>query len=54
MIHSALVEKLAAFKYLNQAIDEHDFLISSLKSNTLFLNLHSDPQFIEILHRVNL
>lgn len=54
MIYNALGEKTTALNYLNQAIDEHDFLISSLKTDSLFLNLHSDPEFNKILRRVNL
>lgn len=53
MIYNSLGEKTATFKYLNQAIDEHDFLIPSLKGDTLFLNLHDDSQFKQILRRVN-
>ena len=53
MIYNALGEKPTTLKYLNQAIDEHDFLIPSLKGDTLFLNLHDDPQFSQILRRVN-
>jgi hypothetical protein len=44
----------ATFKFLNQAVAEHDFLIPALKGDTLFLNLHDAPQFIKILRRVNL
>lgn len=51
LIHNALGEKDATFKYLNKAVEERDFLIPALKSD--FVSLRDDPQFIEILRRVN-
>ena len=54
IIHNALGERAAVFKYLNQAVDEHDFMIPSIKGDTLFLNLHGDAQFEAVLRRVNL
>ncbi|MEO6393501.1 MAG: tetratricopeptide repeat protein [Pyrinomonadaceae bacterium] len=54
MIHIAIGDKPATLRYLNQAVDEHDFLIPSLKTDTFFLGLHGDPQFTNILRRVNL
>lgn len=54
MIHNGLGERDAAIKYLNQAVDEHDFLIPALQTDSFFLNLHADPRFLDVLRRVNL
>ncbi len=54
IIHNALGDSDRTFKYLNQAIDERDFLIISLKGDTIFRNLHNDARFTETLRRVNL
>ncbi len=54
IIHNGLGETSAAIKYLNQALDERDFLIVSLKSDALFRNLHGAPQFKDVLQRANL
>lgn len=54
MIHNALGEKTAALKYLNQAVEERDFLIPVLKGDAFFLSLHDDPRFQELLRRMGL
>lgn len=54
VIYNALGDRTAAIKYLNQAIDERDFLVPALKGDTSFSNLQDDPQFAEVLQRVNL
>jgi TolB-like protein/DNA-binding winged helix-turn-helix (wHTH) protein/Tfp pilus assembly protein PilF len=54
IIHNALDEREETYKYLNQAIDERDSLIISLKGDTVFRNLHNDTKFKETLKRVNL
>lgn len=54
MIHNGLGETRDVYKYLEQAIDQRDFLTISLKGDTDFQNLHNDPQFAAVLHRVNL
>jgi serine/threonine protein kinase/tetratricopeptide (TPR) repeat protein len=41
-----------AFEWLNTAYQEHDFFMESLRTDFTLDSLHSDPRYIELLHKV--
>jgi eukaryotic-like serine/threonine-protein kinase len=41
-----------AFEWLNTAYQEHDFSMESLRTDFTLDSLHSDPRYIELLHKV--
>jgi len=43
-----------AFPMLDQAYQEHDIMLLALKEDHWMVNLHSDPRYEALLHRIGL
>jgi TolB-like protein/DNA-binding winged helix-turn-helix (wHTH) protein/tetratricopeptide (TPR) repeat protein len=54
MINIGLGDKDAAFASLGKAIDERSANLIWLNANPIYDDLHSDPRFTELLHRIGL
>jgi TolB-like protein/tetratricopeptide (TPR) repeat protein len=53
-VHAALGEGDAAFEWLNQACEQHDLQLVSLKVDPTLDGVRSDPRFAELVGRVGL
>lgn len=53
-IHAALGEKEEAFKYLQRAYEDRDFLLPRIKVEPGFQDMRSDPRFADFVRKVNL
>jgi len=54
VIYAGLGEKDEAFVWLNRAFQERSYLLTYLTVDERLNNLHSDPRFDELRHRVGL
>jgi hypothetical protein len=54
MINIGLGDKDAAFLSLGKAIDERSAKLIWLNADPIYDDLHSDPRFTELLHRIGL
>jgi len=54
IVHAGLGERDQALAWLEEALEQHDFMIVSAKGLPLFEPLRSDPRFQNLLHRVGL
>jgi hypothetical protein len=54
MINIGLGDKDAAFASLEKAIDERSAKLIWLNADPIYDDLHSDPRFTELLHRIGL
>jgi tetratricopeptide (TPR) repeat protein len=54
VVHAGLGEKDQALEYLEKTYQERDEMQRFIKVSPIFDNLHSDPRFIDLLHRVGL
>jgi len=52
--YSILDKKDESFEWLKKAYEAHDGGLVAIKTDSDFDNLHSDPRFAELLHRMNL
>ena len=52
-VYAALGDKDEAFRILEKAIEERDSLLVVIKEDPPFENLHSDPRWKVLLHRMN-
>ena len=52
-VHAALGERDEAFKVLERAVDRHDSFLVYVKADPAFENMHSDPRWKALLHRMN-
>lgn len=52
-LYTALGEQDKAFRILNESIDRHDVLLTNLKEDPSFDELHLDPRWKLILRRLN-
>jgi len=52
MINVGLSDKDAAFENLRRAINERSPKLIWLNADHIYDDLHSDPRFIDILHRI--
>ncbi|MGA7294704.1 MAG: hypothetical protein WBW53_04420 [Terriglobales bacterium] len=52
--YADLGDKEQAFRWLNTAYEEHDWLLISLKTNFRLDSLRSDPRFAELVRKVGL
>jgi hypothetical protein len=53
-VHAGLSDRNEAFKQLEQALQERDWLLIELKVARNLDSLHSDPRFADLLRRVGL
>ena len=53
-LYADLGNKEQAFRWLKTAYQEHDYLLSGLKTNFLLDPLRSDPRFAELVRKVGL
>lgn len=53
-IHAALGEKDEAFRRLQEALDERDLKVISLKFDPTLDNLRTDPRFAQVLRDMGL
>ena len=51
LVHAALREDDAVFRWLERAYEQRAFLLSWVRGNARFARLHSDPRFQDLLHR---
>ena len=54
IIYAGLGEKDQALQSLEQAYQNHDWMMARLKIDPLLDNLHSDPRFQDLVRRVGL
>jgi len=54
LAYALLGDKDKAFEILDQAYENHYFVISDLKIDKRFETLHSDSRYLELLHRIGL
>jgi TolB-like protein len=53
-LYAELGDKDQAFRWLNTAYQEHDWLLGDLKTNLLLDPIRSDPRFAELVRKVGL
>ena len=53
-LYAELGDKDQAFRWLNAAYQEHDWLLGDLKTNLLLDPIRSDPRFAELVRKVGL
>jgi len=53
-LYAQLGDKEQAFRWLNTAYQEHDWLLGDLKTNLLLDPIRSDPRFAELVRKVGL
>jgi len=53
-LYAELGNKEQAFRWLNTAYQEHDWLLGDLKTNFLLDPIRSDPRFAELVRKVGL
>jgi serine/threonine-protein kinase len=53
-LYAQVGDKDQAFRWLNTAYQEHDWLLGDLKTNSLLDPLRSDPRFTELVRKVGL
>jgi hypothetical protein len=53
-LYADLGDKDRAFEWLNAGYQEHDFLLSGIRTDFLFDALRSDPRYIELVRKVGL
>jgi tetratricopeptide (TPR) repeat protein len=51
-VYDALGDKNEAFRILDKAVEEHR--VRAVRDDPLFENLHADPRWEQLLHRMNL
>ncbi|MGB7923988.1 MAG: protein kinase [Pyrinomonadaceae bacterium] len=54
IIHIGLNDKEKAFKYLEEAYEEHFVTVAYLKVEPIFDDLRADPRFYDLIRRINL
>jgi hypothetical protein len=52
-VHAALGDRNEAFKVLERAVDMRDSFLVYVKADPAFENMHSDPRWKALLHRMN-
>jgi hypothetical protein len=52
--YSILGKRNESFEWLRKAYEAHDGGLVAIKTDSDFDNLHSDPRFAELLHRMSL
>ena len=53
-LYAELGDKDQAFRWLNTAYQEHDWLLGDLKTNLLLDSIRADPRFAELVRKVGL
>jgi serine/threonine protein kinase/tetratricopeptide (TPR) repeat protein len=51
-VHARLLEKDAAFEWLEKAFQQHEILLVEFKVYPMFDDLHDDPRFAELVKRI--
>ena len=54
LIYTALGDTDRAFKRLQQACEEHNYWITTVKTDPRFNDLRSDPRYADLLRRMGL
>ena len=53
-VHARLLEKDAAFEWLEKAFQQHEILLVEFKVYPMFDGLHDDPRFVELVKRIGI
>jgi hypothetical protein len=53
-VHARLLEKDAAFEWLEKAFQQHEILLVEFKVYPMFDDLHDDPRFAELVKRIGI